>query len=79
MPYINLSSFGNSHQKYSYLMYNHITIIEIQNYIWKSKNDEFGAITKGAIILWVSPKVILNTNKLNFYIYYIKVRKIIPP
>ena len=60
-------------------MYNHYYYYRNTKLFWKSKNDEFGAITKVAIISWVSPKVILNTNKLNFYIYDIKVREIIPP
>ena len=45
----------------------------------KAKMDECGAITKGAIISWGSPKIILKTNNLNFDIYDIEVREIIPP
>jgi hypothetical protein len=45
----------------------------------KAEMDECGAITKGAIISWGSPKVILKTNNLDFDIYDIEVREIIPP
>jgi len=45
----------------------------------KAEMDECGAITKGAIISWGSPKVILKTNNLNFDIYDIELREIIPP
>ena len=45
----------------------------------KAKMDECGAITKGAIISWGSPKIILKTNNLNFDIYDMEVREIIPP
>jgi energy-coupling factor transporter transmembrane protein EcfT len=45
----------------------------------KAKMDECGAITKGAIISWGSPKIILKTNNLDFDIYDIEVREITPP
>ena len=45
----------------------------------KAKMDECGAKTKGAIISWGSPKVILKTNNLNFDIYDLEVTEIIPP
>jgi hypothetical protein len=45
----------------------------------KAEMNECGAITKGAIISWGSPKVILKTNNLDFDIYDIEVREIIPP
>jgi hypothetical protein len=45
----------------------------------KAKMDECGAITKGAIISWGSPKIILKTNNLNFDLYDIEVREITPP
>ena len=45
----------------------------------KAKMDECGAITKGAIISWGSPKIILKTNNLNFDMYDMEVREIIPP
>lgn len=45
----------------------------------KAKMDECGAITKGAIISWGSPKIILKTNNLNFDIYDLEVTEIIPP
>jgi hypothetical protein len=45
----------------------------------KAKMDECGAITKGAIISWGSPKLILKTNNLNFDLYDIEVREITPP
>jgi hypothetical protein len=45
----------------------------------KAKMDECGSTTKGAIISWGSPKVILKTNNLDFDIYDIELREIIPP
>ena len=45
----------------------------------KAKMYECGAKTKGAIISWGSPKVILKTNNLNFDIYDLEVTEIIPP
>ena len=45
----------------------------------KAKMNECGAITKGAIISWGSPKMILKTNNLDFDLYDIEVREIIPP
>ena len=45
----------------------------------KAKMDECGAITKGAIVSWGSPKIILKTNNLNFDIYDLETREIIPP
>ena len=45
----------------------------------EAKMDECGAKTKAAIISWGSPKIIFKTNKLNFDIYDIEVREIIPP
>jgi hypothetical protein len=45
----------------------------------KAKMYECGATTKGAIISWGSPKIILKTNNLNFDIYDIEIREIIPP
>jgi len=45
----------------------------------KANMDECGAKTKGAIISWGSPKVILKTNNLNFDLYDLEVTEIIPP
>src|SRR5215217_971408 len=45
----------------------------------KAKMYECGATTKGAIISWGSPKIILKTNNLNFDIYDIEIREITPP
>jgi len=45
----------------------------------KAEMDECGSINKGAIISWGSPKAILKTNNLDFDIYDIEVREIIPP
>ena len=45
----------------------------------KAKMNECGAITKGAIISWGSPKMILKTNNLDFDLYDIEVREIISP
>ena len=45
----------------------------------KAKMNECGAITKGAIISWGSPKMILKTNNLDFDLYDIEIREIIPP
>jgi hypothetical protein len=45
----------------------------------KAKMNECGATTKGAIISWASPKVILKTNNLDFDIYDVELREIIPP
>jgi hypothetical protein len=45
----------------------------------KAAMDECGATTKGAIISWGSPKIILKTNNLDFDIYDMEVREIIPP
>lgn len=45
----------------------------------KAKMNECGAITKGAIISWGSPKMILKTNNLEFDLYDIEIREIIPP
>ena len=45
----------------------------------KAKMNECGAITKGGIISWGSPKMILKTNNLDFDLYDIEVREIIPP
>jgi len=45
----------------------------------KAKMDECGAIIKGAIISWGSPKIILKTNNLNFDVYDVELREIIPP
>ena len=45
----------------------------------KAKMNECGAITKGAIISWGSHKMILKTNNLDFDLYDIEVREIIPP
>jgi hypothetical protein len=45
----------------------------------EAKMDECGAKTKAAIISWGSPKIILKTNKLNFDIYDMEAREIIPP
>ena len=45
----------------------------------EAKMGECGAKTKGAIISWGSPKIIFKTNKLNFDIYDIEGREIIPP
>ena len=41
--------------------------------------DECGAKTKAAIISWGSPKIVFKTNKLNFDIYDMEAREIIPP
>ena len=45
----------------------------------KAKMDGCGAIDKGATISWGSPKMILKTNNLDFDLYDIEVREIIPP
>ena len=45
----------------------------------KANMDECGATTKGAIISWGSPKIILKTNNLDFDIYDLEVREITPP
>ena len=45
----------------------------------KAKMDECGAMDKGATISWGSPKMILKTNNLDFDLYDIEVREIIPP
>ena len=45
----------------------------------EAKMDECGAKTKAAIISWGSPKIVFNTNKLNFDIYDMEAREIIPP
>lgn len=45
----------------------------------EAKMDECGAITKGAIITWGSPKVILKTNNLDFDLYDMEIREIDPP
>jgi len=45
----------------------------------EAKMDECGAKTKAAIISWGSPKIVFKTNKLNFDIYDMEAREIIPP
>jgi hypothetical protein len=44
-----------------------------------AKMDECRAKTKAAIISWGSPKIVFKTNKLNFDIYDMEAREIIPP
>lgn len=45
----------------------------------EAKMDECGALTKGAVISWGSPKVILKTNNLDFDLYDFEIREIDPP
>ena len=45
----------------------------------EAKMDECSALTKGAVISWGSPKVILKTNNLDFDLYDFEIREIDPP
>lgn len=45
----------------------------------EAKMDECGALTKGEVISWGSPKVILKTNNLDFDLYDFEIREIVPP
>jgi hypothetical protein len=41
--------------------------------------NDCGAINKTSTISWGSPMIILITNNLNFDIYDLEIREIIPP
>jgi hypothetical protein len=45
----------------------------------KAKMNDCGAINPASIISWGSPMIILKTNNLNFDLYDIEIREIIPP
>jgi hypothetical protein len=45
----------------------------------KAKMNDCGAINKTSTISWGSPLIILITNNLNFDLYDLEIRKIIPP
>jgi hypothetical protein len=45
----------------------------------KAKMKDCGAINKTSTISWGSPMIILITNNLNFDIYDLEIREIIPP
>ena len=45
----------------------------------KAKMYECGAINKTSTISWGSPMIISITNNLNFDIYDLEIREIIPP
>ena len=45
----------------------------------KAKMNDCGAINKTSAISWGSPMIILITNNLNFDLYDLEIREIIPP
>ena len=55
------------------------TEAKVEGNATEAKMDECGAKTEAAIISWGSPKIIFKTNKLNFDVYDIEAREIVPP